>query len=472
MNKNIFAEQIPITYDFNSMFAEVLNGYSSNYIFSSTGAFVTDGNPYRRPIRPQDIAALDFHQPLARQDITGPSALTAQRILLNIYESDLIFLPGKNFEKVASDFSAFYADDLKVCGEILRPTIERHLFAFLNDEIEITGTWTPEKLRYFCESRIESIRVGNSALSQAIHAARDPKAATRLFLVQCAGDFLTEASAMGRNLLGSYGQELSELFKIFIDEYGYGVYSAKHSTIFERLLESVNMSPQAHYYWQFYLASSIGLVTYFHHVSRNHRLFFRYLGALYFTEATLAHTTATMSKMLRDVFGDDVDTRYFDEHHHIDVHHGSMAIDRIIEPIMTKCGAAVIPEILRGFEEFRMLQDIADEDLISQISWSDDLKAALASARLLLPQTQSQAYRECSQTFHEESGELSVSHTHAVDELLVVEEGVLELVGSPDKSIVLQAGEGIVIPRHRLHGSVVRSDTCTYTVCALKDIQQ
>jgi Iron-containing redox enzyme/Cupin domain len=472
MHKNIFSGRTSTTYDFNNMFAEVLNSYSHNNIFANTGTFVTDGNPYRRPIRPQDIATLDFRQPLVRQDVTGPSALTAQRILLNIYESDLVFLPGKDFEKIASDFSAFYADDLKVCGEILRPTLEHHLFTFLDDEIEITGDWTLDKLRYFCQSRIEAVRVGTSTLGRGVRAARDPRTAANLFLAQCAVDFLTEASAMGRNLLGSYGKELSELFKIFIDEYGYGVYSAKHSTIFERLLKSVNMSPQAHYYWQFYLASSIGLVTYFHYVSRNHRLFFRYLGALYFTEATLAHTTATISKMLRDVFGNDVDTHYFDEHHHIDGHHGSMAIDRIIEPIVNKCGTTIIPEILRGFEEFRLLQDIADEDLVAQISWSDDLEAARATAGVFLPQTQSNTYRDRCQTFREENGELSVSHTHAVDEFLVVEEGLLELVGSPDKRITLSAGEGIIIPRHRLHGSIVRSDNCTYSVCALTDLKQ
>lgn len=43
MNKNIFAEQIPITYDFNSMFAEVLNGYSSNYIFPAPGPLLRTG---------------------------------------------------------------------------------------------------------------------------------------------------------------------------------------------------------------------------------------------------------------------------------------------------------------------------------------------------------------------------------------------------------------------------------------------
>jgi hypothetical protein len=238
------------------IFAEILDSYSKSPIFSTPQSFVMASNPYRRPIRPQDIKALDFHQPLSRADVTGPSALVAQRILLNIYESDLIFLPEDNFEQLALDFRAFYADDLKVCGEIIRPILERHLFAFLNDEVDVAGTWTFDKLKFFCGARIEAVRFGDGALIGAIRSAKDPRAAGRLFLVQCAGDFLTEASAMARNLLGNYGQELSELFKIFIDEYGYGVHAAKHSTIFETLLRSVGMSPHPHYYWQFYLASS------------------------------------------------------------------------------------------------------------------------------------------------------------------------------------------------------------------------
>ena len=61
-----------------------------------------------------------------------------------------------------------------------------------------------------------------------------------------------------------------------------------------------------------------------------------------------------------------------------------MVIDNIIAPIIEQCGAEVIPEIVRGFEEFRHLQDLADEDLIAQIEWSDQRASFSARAQGVL----------------------------------------------------------------------------------------
>ncbi|MCH8958661.1 MAG: iron-containing redox enzyme family protein [Proteobacteria bacterium] len=137
---------------------------------------------------------------------------------------------------------------------------------------------------------------------------------------------------MARNVLGNFGLAQSELFKVLIDEYGYGVHEAKHSTLFGETLRSRGLSSDVHAYWQFYLASSLALTNYFHFVTRNHEHFFRYLGALYYTEASLAPATRKQSETLRAVHGDRVDTRYFDEHAHIDEDHARMVIDQIITP--------------------------------------------------------------------------------------------------------------------------------------------
>ena len=447
-------------------FYHQLSRYARNNLFGQVNCLTLSGNPYRRPVRPQDLEAFDFERPLAKEAFTSASALTAQRMLLNIYESDLLFLPNGPFEPVARDFRAFYGNDVKLAGEAVRPTLEQHVFQFLDNEVDVSGPWTLGAMRALFDNRLQAANSGDSALMAAIAAAGNPQAAAKGFLIQAAVDFLSEASAMARNVLGNYGPLMSELFKVLIDEYGYGVFATKHSTLFEDTLKSVDLSPDIHSYWQFYLGSSIALTNYFHFVSRNHAHFFRYLGALYFTEATLPHTNRQQAEGLSRVVGERINTRYFEEHVHIDVHHARMVLNKIIEPMIERCGEGIIPEIVRGFEEFRLLQGMADADLIAQLAWADESHANREPARRLMaapgrPGAASPA------RFVEKEGELSVTHVHDEDELFVVESGEIDLITGHEQSVRLKAGDGVVIPKGRLHGSIVRSENCTYAVAGM-----
>ncbi len=446
---------------------QIVNLYANRPIFLTSNELILKGNPYRRPVRPQDMDSYDFTAPLEKGECFSASALAAQRLLLNIYESDLMFLPDGPLAPVRQDFDAFYADDTRLAGEVIRPTLENHLFGFLEKEIDISGSWNVPAMRAFFDSRLEEANRGASPMVQKILGTAAPEQAAKTFLIQLAGDFLTEASAMARNTLGNFGAPLSELFKVLIDEYGYGVHDKKHSTMFEDTLSSVGLLTSPHAYWQFYLGSSIGLINYFHFVSKNHANFFRYLGALYYTEATLSVANRHQSRMLKEVFGPEVNTLYFDEHVHIDVHHGKMAIERIIEPLIERCGPEIIPEVIRGFEEFRVLQEIADKDLMDQIEWWDERDEQRRHATELL-QKKEWLQDAPTATFREQRDELSTTHVHDDAELFVVEEGQIDLLIGHEQSVTLNAGEAIVIPKQRLHGSIVRSEACTYRVHSLR----
>jgi quercetin dioxygenase-like cupin family protein len=444
-----------------------LKAYSTNPTFANHGNLVSVGNPYRRALRPQDIPNFSFDVPLARGEFSSSSALAAQRMLLNIYEGDFLFLPPKGFSATAKDFIQFYCGPHRSAGESVRPVLEQHVFSFLDSEIDVSGAWSEEAMVSFFDARFRAAEQSSSAVGAAILSAARPTEAARTFLIQLASDFLTEASAMARYVPGNFGQVQSELFKILIDEYGYGVHQTKHSTMFEAALDSVGLSSHVHAYWQFYLSSSLALSNYFHFVTRNKEHFFRYLGALYYTESTLVHVTRQQSRMLRVVFGDQIDTRYFDEHTHIDRHHGRMVIENLIKPLVRRCGEGIIPQIVRGFEEFRILQDMADEDLVAQLHWSDRREQYKEMAGKIIAGEIGKGRSAATQTLTERSGELSVTHVHDCDELIVVESGVLELLTGYDQSVRLSTGEGIVIPRHRLHGSIVDSEECRYRIVPL-----
>jgi quercetin dioxygenase-like cupin family protein len=240
------------------------------------------------------------------------------------------------------------------------------------------------------------------------------------------------------------------------------VHARKHSTLFEDTLESLGMQTEVHAYWQFYHASSLALVNYFHYVTRNKALFFRYLGALFFTEVTLINTAKRQSAMLRSVFGKAVDRTYFDEHHHIDQHHGDMALNRLVAPALERFGDEVAAEVLLGFEQFRLLQREADLDLLAQFEWADELDRFRDRAAELYPKIESGEIDAPLETFVEARGERSTTHVHPNDRLLVIERGSMDFWPLYGEPLRLDEGALMYIPRHRLHGSVVRSAECVY----------
>ncbi|MGF6097316.1 iron-containing redox enzyme family protein [Pseudomonas sp. 18175] len=439
---------------------QTLINYSKASAFAQPCSFFTS-TPYQRPLRPQDTTDTIINTCLTIDELSHSQHLLAQRLLFNIYEQDMVFLPKPPAPFDFNEFKDFYDPTHTANGKTIRPLLEHYLYNWLKHEIHVNGPWCTESFIAHTDKVLDAIARSESKLYKVLTGSRQPERAARFFMIQCAGDFLSEASAMERNVLGNGGQYTSELFKILIDEYGYGIDKKKHSTLFENMLKDMGMSHHPHYYWQFYTASALSLTNYFHYVSANHSEFFRYIGAMYYTEASLALTTRHQSDAIRTIFNGSVSTEYFDEHSHIDIHHGRMALKRLIAPMIESFGNRIIPDLIRGFEEFKLLQDIADEELYAHIKWHDDLNEYRAQAATL------HGKQPVDLKITEQAHELSVLHTHSNDELFWVESGELDFVASPDLIVRLRAGEGVVIPKGMLHGTCIVSPSCTYNVTAV-----
>ncbi len=443
----------------------LIERYAAQPLFGDTAEWIIRDNPYRRPIDSKTIQQLDFSRALNRAEVFVDSALAAHRMLLNIYETDLIFLPANDFAAKRSDFSSYYSNDNKLLGELIRPALEDHVFSFLKDEIDITGKWTVEALKSYLQSVVKRHEQSELDICARILASADPPRAARALLIQVAGDFLSEASASSRNILGKYGEIQSELFKIVIDDYGYGVHPAKHSTLFENTLATCGLVSDVHAYWQFYLSSSLAINNYYHYVSRDHSKYFQAIGAIAVAEAMFSHTCREISKMLRAVFGNAVDTYYFDEHFHIDAHHGRMAFDYVVAPAIARHGDTVIPEIVRGMEELQLITAISDEDFIAQIAFADAVDDLKSQAQQILSGELRHA------TEHVEARNQSlVTRVWNQDRLYVVSSGSLDLVIGDNHSVRLDSGESIVVPHQRLHGTAIVSEECRYRTYELEGL--
>ncbi|WDZ83712.1 iron-containing redox enzyme family protein [Micromonospora cathayae] len=445
--------------------------YASNPLYLDNDDWENADNPYRRQLRPQVVPHLDFSRVLPREELLSYQGLATQRILTTIYEADLVFLPQAGLAEKWEDFRRFYNPTNRVLGEIIRPALERQVFGFLDDEVEVAGAWTRDSLVEFLRNIDNRDRQTPSLAEAAIEKSVDPQRAARMWLIQFAPDFLSEASPMIRNVLGNYGPVQSEWFKIIVDEYGYGVHSTKHSTLFENTLRSVGLETDLHHYWQYYLNSSLLMNNYFHYLGKNHELLFRYLGALYYTETTLVDFCERAAGLLTRVFGDSVDVRYFTEHVHIDTHHGRMALEKLILPLVDTYGETVIPEIVRGFEEFQVVADIADRDFAAQIEWMDDRPRYLALHDPVWEAIQSGRVTAPVAHLVEPRGELSNTHCHDGDELCHIVSGTMRFESGFDSTQILRAGEGTVIRRNRLHGANIESAECVYEIHSIGDHQ-
>jgi quercetin dioxygenase-like cupin family protein len=444
------------------MNAPQLNSFVSHRLFEGSTGLYVERNPYRRPLWQQTADDLDFSRALGESEQLCYSALVAHRILLTIYETNSVLLPAQGLGTLKRDYDEFYAPAWRTMGASLRPMLERHVFGFLADAITVSGHWTRDALRAYFDRAIEDGNAAPNEVAQAIEATQHPDVAADSFLIQLALDGLTEASAMSRTLGGAYGPEQSELFKIFIDEFGYGVHEAKHSRLFENLLKSRGMLTDVHSYWSFYLTGPTAVNNYFYYVVENGH-FFRYVGAVTFIESIFAKGFADTARTLQRVFGSAVDTRYCDEHAHIDKHHGRMTFEHLLLPLADKHGDEIIPELVRGLEEVRLLLRLADDDLIAQLRWADQAAAHPHAARAGLAGTNVTLAR----------GAPFATRTFDEDRLLVMNQGELDLVisgtGSP---LRVRAGEAALIARQRLHGLQAATESCTFSLESTAELRQ
>lgn len=410
----------------------ILSNIKFNPSFIRDTFFVT--SPYIRPIAFEGINVLDFLSALPKEEYLSPTALCAQKLLTSFYETDMLFLPNSFSKKSFEELDAFYSSTNKITSSILRPILEKHVFGFLTKEVEISGHWTIDLLKEYLEDFPRTYEQTSYSVVDAILNSKHPDRWAKEYIIQVAVDFLTEASALARVNLGNAGEVHSELFKILIDEFGYGVHKTKHSSLFQRLLTSLDLSKEIHYYWNFYLSSSLGVHNYLHATASDQRKFFKYVGIVYSAEATFSHTCAQLSKMLKEIFSDKVDTAYFDEHVEIDRHHCRMSYENILVPMLNNYGTHIIPYILSGFEEFKIILELNDLDFIEQMHWGDSGDRS-PEAKINL----------------DTSNKFTTSRVNRTDVCLHMEKGTATLIKGYNNYIPIETGEKIIIPKNRLY---------------------
>lgn len=454
----------------DQQFKIALESLAKLSIFADVETWEIDGNPWHRPVRPNSFRYFKFG-PATADNYLDYGAFTTNRLLTALEETDFLFLPDGEI-KPRMAFDQFYSEELRANAAVVAPRLADWALGFVDDSVKVDGSWTKAQFESYFADRIVPLKSQTPQSLSLVEQSKYPVQAVQLLLMQHAVDFLSEASLMARYSLGDYGNLQSQLFKVLLDEYGYGVHETKHSTLFKKTLESVGLLAQTHAYWQFYLNTTLLVNNHFHRLTTRPRNFFRYLGAITLAENTFAPYCDAVARVLRKVHGDKVDVRYYKEHAHIDVHHGRMTYTDLALEAIDRHGEDIIPEMVLGMEQTLYLQDLAERDLCAQLTWmskKDDyhklgmeIRDAVLADAANLPVAR----------LIEPKGYLSVTHVHNGDELCVVDQGVLRFCSGPNSFVDLEAGQAVVIRKHRLHGAVPLSEICHYNIYSIGDYRR
>jgi hypothetical protein len=292
---------------------------------------------------PAPSAAFD-----ARIDVAGddPTLLTfvKHQALMRCYQARYVLLPDQApAGGVLAPMLRHYDEARLATLAELRPRLEAELVAPFAPSGEGDAA-------AYVEAMLAEIRENPENAFTAFLAGAEQRADHyRNFLVQSSPDLLAEASASALGVVGEYGEPQSALFRILIDEFGYGSHARKHSVFYRATMRSFDLDDAYNGYWPWFDTEALTLHNAIHWLFQNPRNFFRQVGFLLYAETAYQRSTLAHHRYLRQ-FHPDADARYFGEHAHIDLHHTRMVIDEAVTPLVAKFGAQVGTEIIAGAE--------------------------------------------------------------------------------------------------------------------------
>jgi hypothetical protein len=307
---------------------------------------------------PAPAAAFD-----ARIDLVGDDPTLAtfvkHQALMRCYQARYVLLPEEApAGGVMAPLLRHYDEGrLRALTELL-PRLEAELIAPLAPEGQGDAAG-------YVEAMLTEIRdAGENPFIGFLAGAEHREDHYRNFLVESSPDLLAEASASALGVIGEYGEPQSALFRILIDEFGYGAHGRKHAVLYRATMRSFGLDDAYNGYWPWFDTAALELHNAIHWLFQNPGNFFRQVGFLLHAETAYQRSTLAHHRYLRE-FHPDADARYFGEHAHIDLHHARMVIDEAVTPLVARFGAEAGREIIAGAELTKAAFARAGEHLLA-----------------------------------------------------------------------------------------------------------
>jgi hypothetical protein len=271
------------------------------------------------------------------------------QILMRAYQSRYIVLPTAGAGgSIIAELERRYDPAELAQLEGRRGGLERLLIAPAAEEAVI-ATRDADVFTY-AEALIARVQAEpENPFVATLRTLPQPEPHYRDFLLQSSADLLAEASASAFGVIGAFGAPQSALFRILIDEFGYGAHDRKHSVLFQNIMRDFGLSDAYGAYAPLFDTVSLELHNTIHWLFQNPRNVFLQAGFLLYAETAYQRSTADHFRYLRE-FYPGADARYFSEHAHIDLHHTRTVIDDVVTAYVNSYGAGAGAEIVAGSE--------------------------------------------------------------------------------------------------------------------------
>jgi hypothetical protein len=440
----------------------IVKAFAANTAFRAAEweELTTEENPYRRPVRPDDLAWLDYSKPMPAAKALKLSALLGHRMLRNVYDSGLLYLPPNPGAAATADGAAFYSERNRVLGALARPVLERHLFTLLDNEREPLGgsggsgvqRLKREVREYFQQRLAEPGRAFTAAA-----ATRDRKASATFVMLQLSAYLPAVRTAAGRAALGEYEVAHPGARGYLLDQYR--AWADSHET-YRTLLDGAQLKPTAAAYWQLYLGTSLARGNHLHWLSADREKYPEFLGALLHQKIDDAAAGQRFAEVFEDGLG--VRTDLFDTLGALTAPELDPLVDRLLAPLERVLGPEAAVRFHQGFADARRLAQLWDEDLALQLGWADSIELHQQKAERINAYIQDNGIQVDLDTFVESHEETSTTHVHNEHRLVMVERGQMHFWNNVTHKTELHEGDKVLIPVSRLHGSTVLSGVCTY----------
>jgi hypothetical protein len=321
-------------------------------------------------------------------DIAEPGQLrhAKHQALMRAYQGRYVLLPREApGGSIVERLRRHYDPDEMARLDALRRALEAELLAPLAERARAAAAGVD--LADYVERLLPELREApDNAFTAWLRTRPSParEAHYRNFLIQSSADLLAEASASALGVVGEFGPPQSALFRILIDEFGYGAHGHKHAVFYQAVMRDFGLCDEYNAYWPLFDTAALELHNAIHFLFQNPANFFLQVGFLLYAETAYQRSTADHFRYLRE-FHPEADARYFGEHAHIDLHHTRMVVDEVARPFVETYGADAGAEIVAGAELTRAAFDAAGAHLLA-VSQAFEAAVAAGQARHAAPE--------------------------------------------------------------------------------------
>jgi len=185
-------------------------------------------------------------------------------------------------------------------------------------------------------------------------------------------DGLVEASQLSR-MLGGVGNEIhSMLTRLFLEEYGGGRLSRKHSTFFEAMLDEFGLKTQPEAYFNLVPWEVLAGINHSFLLSERKLYYLRYIGGLLYTEVSVPSSFCHYASAARRLNFPQSALGYWDLHVKEDERHGRWMLDDVALPL-----ARLYPddgwELIFGYKQQQLFSQRAGEAIARSAKKADSV---------------------------------------------------------------------------------------------------